>query len=53
MISRCANPACLAVFHHRKANSFDFPKEYVENQGVALKACLAARTDSSQFFAVA
>ena len=26
MISRCANPACLAEFHHREGRLFRFPK---------------------------
>jgi hypothetical protein len=26
MISRCANPACLAKFDHRKGQIFRFPK---------------------------
>lgn len=33
MISRCANPACLAEFDHRNGQIFRFPLRSVERPG--------------------
>jgi hypothetical protein len=33
MISRCANPACLAEFDHRKGQLFRFPMRSVDRPG--------------------
>jgi len=33
MISKCANPSCLALFDHRQGRLFRFPKRSVEGGG--------------------